>query len=190
MRLQSRQEAARHVLSEITIMLLDRFRAASEKELERLLYAECNPEFGQHLGQATAAQQFAVDEHAIAIKDDEFEPAAVHPDIRSYTHALSNSSPGPHSLGAQVSPPLVIHVDAHRSEQHQALDDLLVVDADAEDRHAVVHHAHNHGADPGAADAPDAAIGRGAADEAGGDDIELEAKAGFRGRGVQPRRED
>src|SRR4051812_1051293 len=38
-------------------------------------------------------------------------------------------------------PPLVIHVDAHRAEQHQALDPLLIVDADAEDGHAVVHHA-------------------------------------------------
>src|SRR6478672_2990035 len=69
-------------------------------------------------------------------------------------------------------PPLIIHVDAHRTQQHQALDDLLIVDADAEDGHAVVHHAHDHGADHGAADTPDAAIGRGAADEAGGDDVE------------------
>ena len=41
------------------------------------------------------------------------------------------------------SAPLVVDVDEHGAEQHQALDHLLVVDADAEDRHAVVHHAHD-----------------------------------------------
>src|SRR5258708_28758122 len=40
---------------------------------------------------------------------------------------------------------LVVDVDEHRGEQHQALNDLLIVDADAEDGHAVVHHAHHEG---------------------------------------------
>src|SRR3954463_10639533 len=66
-----------------------------------------------------------------------------------------------------ASSALIVHVDAHRPEQHQALDDLLIVDADAENGHAVVHHPHDHGADHGTADAADPAIGRGAADEAG-----------------------
>ena len=41
-----------------------------------------------------------------------------------------------------------------------------LVDADAEDRHAVVDHAHDHGADHGAADPSHPAIGRSAADKA------------------------
>ncbi|GAA0000176.1 hypothetical protein BRDID11002_01760 [Bradyrhizobium diazoefficiens] len=63
-RLQSRQEAIRHDLPEITVVLLDRPGAAPEKQLERLLLAEREAEFGQHLGQAPAAQELAIDEHA------------------------------------------------------------------------------------------------------------------------------
>ncbi|MGX1145767.1 hypothetical protein AB7M15_001589 [Bradyrhizobium ottawaense] len=95
LRLQARQKAVGHDLPEIAIMLLDRLGAAPEKELERLLLAERDAELGQHLGQASAAQQLAVDEHAVAIEDDQIGSwlAAVHPAIRSYTHAMSNSSP-------------------------------------------------------------------------------------------------
>src|SRR5690606_5861546 len=75
---------------------------------------------------------------------------------------------------------LVVDVEEHGGEQHQALDELLVVDADAHDRHAVVHDAHDEGADDRAGDLADAARGRGAADEAGRDDVELEADAGLR----------
>src|SRR4029078_1236762 len=70
--------------------------------------------------------------------------------------------------------PLVVDVKADGAKQHQPLDHLLVVDADAEDGHAVVHDPHDHRAYDGAADPADAAIGRRAADEAGGDDVQLE----------------
>ena len=60
---------------------------------------------------------------------------------------------------------------------------------DAEDRHAIVHHPHDQRADHRAGHPPDAAIGRGAADEAGGDDVKLEAGPGFRRCGVEPRGE-
>ena len=85
---------------------------------------------------------------------------------------------------------LVVDVEEHGGQQHQALDHLLVVDADAQDRHAVVHHAHDEGADHRAHDLADAARGRGAADEAGRDHVELEAEAGLRRRRVEARGED
>ena len=85
---------------------------------------------------------------------------------------------------------LVVDVEDHRGEQHQALDDLLLVDADAHDRHAVVHHAHDEGADHRADDLADAAGHRGAADENRGDHIQFEGHAGLGRRGVEPRGED
>src|SRR5207253_1161625 len=88
-----------------------------------------------------------------------------------------------------ASPPLIVDVETHRTQQYQALDDLLVVDPDAEDRHAVVHHAHDQRADHRAGHPSDAAIGRGAADETGGDDVEFKAGSGFRCCGVEPRGE-
>ena len=44
---------------------------------------------------------------------------------------------------------LVVDVEDDGCEQNQALDDLLVVNADGQDRHAIVHHAHQEGADNG-----------------------------------------
>ena len=76
----------------------------------------------------------------------------------------------------RASAPLVVHVEAYRTQQHQALDHLLVIDPDAEDRHAVVHHPHDQRADYCSRHPADAAVGRGAADEAGGDDVEFEAE--------------
>src|SRR3954466_4566291 len=95
MRLQARQKAVRHDLPEIPIMLLDRLGAASEKELERLLRTQRDATFGQHVGQAPTAQQLTVDQHAVAVEDDQigFRPALVHPSIRSYTQLMGNSSP-------------------------------------------------------------------------------------------------
>jgi len=52
---------------------------------------------------------------------------------------------------------LVVDVEDNGSEQHEALDDLLVVDADTEDRHAVVHDAHDERADHGTGYFADAA---------------------------------
>ena len=75
----------------------------------------------------------------------------------------------------------------HGGQQHQALDDLLVVDADAHDGHAVVHHAHDEGADHRTVHLAHAARGRGAADEAGGDDVEFKALSGFRLGRIQAR---
>src|SRR5260370_22765018 len=37
--------------------------------------------------------------------------------------------------GPLASAPLVVDIKAHRAEQDQSLDHLLIVDADAEDRH-------------------------------------------------------
>src|SRR6185295_16819417 len=57
---------------------------------------------------------------------------------------------GVEEVGAMMKlPALVVHVDTDGPEQHQALDHLLIVDADAEDRHPVVHDAHDHGAHHG-----------------------------------------
>ncbi|MPL90050.1 hypothetical protein SDC9_36095 [bioreactor metagenome] len=85
---------------------------------------------------------------------------------------------------------LVVDVEDHRGEQHQALDHLLVVDADAHDRHAVVHHPHDEGADDRADHLAGAARGRGAADEHRRDHVKLEPVAALRRRGVQPRGKD
>src|SRR6266699_3027716 len=89
--------------------------------------------------------------------------------VRRWT---SPTLPGNGCLSGRRRPlsPLVVDIEADRAEQHQSLDHLLVVDADAEDRHAVVHDPHDHGPDHRAANLADAAIGRGAANEAGGDD--------------------
>src|ERR1700731_1147500 len=38
----------------------------------------------------------------------------------------------------RASASLVVDIQTHRAKQHQSLDHLLVVDADAEDRHAVI----------------------------------------------------
>src|SRR5471030_1677197 len=69
---------------------------------------------------------------------------------------------------------LVVDVYADRGQQDDALDHLLVIDADADDGHAVVHHAHHECADDGAENLADAARVRRAADEAGRDHVELE----------------
>ena len=94
-RLQPDGKIGRHRLAEFAIVLRDRARASSEKQLERLRECQRYPKSGQLVRQALAAQQLAVDEHAVAVEDDEIGPlpASVHPAIRSYTHALSNSSP-------------------------------------------------------------------------------------------------
>ena len=89
----------------------------------------------------------------------------------------------------RASTSLVVDVKTHRTQQHQALDNLLVVDPDAEDRHAIVHHAHDQRADHRAGDPPDTAIGRGSANKASRNDVELEAGPGLRRCGVEPRRE-
>jgi hypothetical protein len=57
----------------------------------------------------------------------------------------------------RVKPFLVVQVEGNRAEQHQAFDDLLPIDVDAHDAHAVVHDAHDEGADDRAGDLADAA---------------------------------
>lgn len=42
---------------------------------------------------------------------------------------------------------LVVYVKKHSREQHQPLDDLLQINADAKDRHAVVHNPHDKSTD-------------------------------------------
>ena len=63
-------------------------------------------------------------------------------------------------------------------------------DADADDRHAVVHHAHDEGADHRAHHLADPARHRRAADEHRRDHVQFERDPGLGRRRVQPRGED
>src|SRR5262249_34264939 len=94
-RLQPDGKIDRHDLAELAIMLDDRAHAPPEKQLERLSKRQRYAKFRQLVGQAATAQQLAVDEHAVAIEDDQLGlwPDWVHRAIRSYTHSMSNSSP-------------------------------------------------------------------------------------------------
>ena len=47
------------------------------------------------------------------------------------------------SFGDELDLVLVVNVEHDGGQQHQSLDDLLPIDADAHDGHAVVHHAHD-----------------------------------------------
>src|SRR6478752_1394177 len=85
---------------------------------------------------------------------------------------------------------LVIDVEEDCSEKHQSLDHLLEVDAETDDRHAVVHDAHDERADDGTGDLANAAGCRSTADEAGCDNVQLEADASLRRRRVQAGRDD
>ena len=63
---------------------------------------------------------------------------------------FSNCAPeiiGYFSPRIRASASLVVNVKTHCTQQHQTLDNLLVVDPDAEDRHAIVHHANDQCAD-------------------------------------------
>lgn len=71
----------------------------------------------------------------------------------------------------------LIDVDENRCEQHGALNHLLVVDADAHDRHTVVEHAHDKGADHYADHLAYTARRRCTADEHGSDYVQFKTGA-------------
>src|SRR3712207_6584063 len=103
---------------------------------------------------------------------------------RQLRGAASRASAG------RAGAPLVVDVEGHGQQQHQALDHRLDGLVDTHELHAVAHDGHDqtadHGTDHGAHTAGD---GR-AADEGRGDRVELEhvARAGL--GAVGPRRED
>jgi len=74
-------------------MLHHRVEAAAEKEVEGFLHADLDPAAGQGLAQAAAAQELAVDQHAIAVENDEMGPhhrLGEKRSKRSYTPKKSN----------------------------------------------------------------------------------------------------
>ena len=81
-------------------------------------------------------------------------------------------------------------VDRHGQEQHGAACGVLVEGRDIHQAHAVVEAAHQQGADERAEDPAPAARERGAADDRGGDGVELEEEAGTPADGAaDPRRQ-
>ena len=103
-------------------------------------------------------------------------------DGRGRTSPTAGDSDEEEGWGQAPDLALVPDVEADRREQHQALDDLLVVGADADELHAVVEHAEHQAADDRAEHGAHAAAHRGAADERGGDGLEFEVDAGLRRR--------
>src|SRR4051812_31460859 len=85
---------------------------------------------------------------------------------------------------------LVVDVDADGGQQHDALDHLLVIDADAEDGHAVVHHAHPECADDGAQNLAHPARRRRATDEACRNHVQFETQTCLGRCGIQTRGEN
>src|SRR5258706_12266221 len=87
------------------------------------------------------------------------------------------------SLSAALRLPPPRHIEADRGDEHGALDDVLRGVLYAQERHAVVEAGHDEGAEEGAGDLAAAAHQAGAADDAGGDRVELHERAGI-GRGA------
>ena len=85
---------------------------------------------------------------------------------------------------------LVVDVEGDGDEQHEALDHLGRVGADAHQLQAVVEHGHDEAADDRADDGADAAGDRRATDEHGGDRVELPADAVGRAGGGGAGHED
>ena len=74
-------------------MLEHRVEAAAEKQVKGFLQADLDPTAGQGLAQAAAAQDLAVDQHAIAVENDEMGPhhrLGEKRSMRSYTPKKSN----------------------------------------------------------------------------------------------------
>ena len=101
---------------------------------------------------------------------------------RSWAHG--SDRPGRSRAGSAFLV-LAPDVEVHGDEQDERLDRELVVDRDGHDAHADVQHPEEQGADDGAGDRADAAVGGRAADERRRDDVELEAVARLRRRGVE-----
>src|SRR5690606_33188062 len=102
-----------------------------------------------------------------ASRNEDCEPV-----VRLTAASQAHASGGP-SHGRRTAP-LAVDVEADRDQQHEALDHLLRRRRDAHQLHAVAHHRHDQAADDRAGDPADAAADGGAADEAGGDRVELE----------------
>src|SRR5690348_6957000 len=96
------------------------------------------------------------------------------------------------SLGGSFDDRNLAAVDGHGNGQHQhdAEDDLLGEDVDADEGHADAHHRDDEGADHGAGDAADAAGDRGAADHHGGDRRQQQLVGQRRRAARQPTGED
>ena len=74
-------------------MLQHRVQATAEEEVEGFLQADVDPTAGQGLAQAAAAQELAVNQHAIAVENDEMGPhhrLGEKRSMRSYTPKKSN----------------------------------------------------------------------------------------------------
>ena len=85
---------------------------------------------------------------------------------------------------------LVEDVKGDGQQQHYALDELLVVDADAKQGHAVVQDAHDESTGDGPDHCAHAAGDGGPTDEGCGDGIKLEEGTGARSCRIQPSGED
>src|SRR5215470_12347690 len=107
-------------------------------------------EIGEDADALRAGIDHEIDAAALAI---EVEIAAVIKDGRYDRKDAAIGTIGGHAVSGRLSA-LVVDVDADGPQQHQALDHLLVVDANTKNGHAVVHYTHDHGADHGATDPP------------------------------------
>jgi hypothetical protein len=74
-------------------MIEHRTRASSKKQLEGLIDAKMDAVSSQNLRKATATQYLAVDQHAVAVENNEIGLGHRIPParIRSYTHPMGNN---------------------------------------------------------------------------------------------------
>src|SRR5579859_949904 len=93
-------ELLRNRAAQFPVMLKHRRHASSKEQIERLIQTEVDAILGQDLGKTAATDQFAVDQHTVAVEDDEvrlghwigrFAPQASIT-MRSYAQSMSNSS--------------------------------------------------------------------------------------------------
>src|SRR5690554_2961992 len=85
---------------------------------------------------------------------------------------------------------LVEDVERDGEQEHHALDELLVVGADAHERHAVVEHTHDEATRDGTRDGTDTTRDGGTTDEGCRDRVELEQVARAGAGRVEATRED
>jgi hypothetical protein len=103
-RLQVGRETFRQRSALAAVVLQHCRGAAPQEQIERFRHLQANAVRGQRFGQATAAQHLAVDEYAIAVKNDQLGPGTVHIQIGSYAHLESNSSACGPAAGSSLAP--------------------------------------------------------------------------------------
>src|SRR5439155_6084361 len=75
------------------VMLEDRRHASSQEQIERLIDVKADAVSRQRVGETATAQHLAIDQHAVAIENDEIGPGhhGFPAPIRAYTQVMGNN---------------------------------------------------------------------------------------------------